>query len=330
MCGTMGSLSKCTAGQVSAIIPTRNRPALLRAAIASVLAQTRHVDQILVVDDASDSTAWLSDIEAMSPAIEIVRRDRRGGVSVARNEGLARASGDFLFFLDDDDLVAPRLVETGLANLTMHPEVDLVFFRYRIVVSTEPSTRAVAPPTMASDPASEWLASMRFGTGPPVPRAILEGRPSSAFIRYLLPVHSGFLRRSAVGENCFPEGLRQGEDTYFWIALAAAGRRFLLDDHAYAVVRRHEGNTTRSRTRYRLEIQPCYEKLLAEGLLSFPEDVLLAHLKLLLFKALTRDGGVATHLKHVLASPRLLAGELRFWLENLVSRLRHQARESLA
>jgi len=315
---------------VSIIIPTRNRPALLRAAVASVLGQTRVVDQVVVVDDASDGAEWLPAIEAMSPTLDIVRRQRHGGVSAARNDGLARARGDYLLFLDDDDLIDPELVEAGLERLDADPEVDGVFFRYRTLVSLDAAGEdaRLAPATPEHVPRPARFPFL--GATNPVPRATLEDRPTSAFIRHLLPIHSGFLRRSAVGDSRFPEGLRQGEDTYFWMTLAAAGRRFLLDDHAYAVVRRHAGNTKRSRSRYRVEIQPCYERLLAEGLLAVPEDIYLAHFKLLLFKLLTREGSVSPHVRHVLGSPRLFAREVRFWTGNLAARLRQLGWESPA
>jgi hypothetical protein len=116
--------------------------------------------------------------------------------------------------------------------------------------------------------------------------------------------------------------LRQGEDTYLWISLAAAHRRFTPDEHAFAIIRRHAGNTTRSRARYVADIQPCYEKLLADGLLPNPDDVFLAHLKLLWFKTLTHSRGIGPHFEHVLASPRLLAAETRFWMANFYARLR--------
>ena len=312
------------AGSVSVIVPTRNRPALLRAAIRSVLRQTRPVDQIVVVDDGSDSTGWLAEVETLSPAVEVVCRGRNDGVSAARNDGLDRARGDYLFFLDDDDLIAPRFVEEGLAVLDANRGADGVFFRYRTIVSGDPEDGHERLTPFAEGETRAFLRLALAGTDNPVTRATLDRRPVAAFLRYLLPVHSGFLRRSAIGAARFPESLRQGEDTYFWISLAAAGRRFALDEHPYAIVRRHAGNTTRSRARYRSEIQPCYEKLLSDGLLPGPDDVFLAHLKLLWFKTLSGGRGIGRHLDHVVTSPRLLAAELRFWTANLVARLRRR------
>ena len=307
---------------VSVIVPTRNRPALLRAALGSLLAQSRPVDQIIVVDDASDSTDWLAAVAAMSPVIEVVREDRNRGVSAARNYGLDRARGEYIMFLDDDDLVDPRFVEAGLAVLTADRGADGVFFRYRTAVAGETCDGNTDLPPLAEEETRASIPVALLGTENPVDRATLERRPVTAFLRYLIPINSGLVRRSAVGAARFPEALRQGEDTCFWISLAAAGRRFVLDEHAYAIVRRHAGNATRSRVRYLSEIQPCYERLLSEGLLTAPDDVFLAHLKLLWFKTLTGGKGAGRHLQHVLASPHLFAAELRFWSANLAARIR--------
>jgi glycosyltransferase involved in cell wall biosynthesis len=306
---------------VSVIIPTHNRPALLRAAVQSVLAQTRPVNQIVVIDDASDRAGWLSDIAALSPIIEIVRREQNGGASVARNGGLDRAHGDFVLFLDDDDLIEPQFIEAGLDVLASRPEVDGVFFHYRTVYSGKPPDEHEHQRCFTRDETRPWGTLALIGTGNPAPRTIVERRPISAFLRYLIPIHSGFVRRAAIGAARFPVSLQQGEDTYFWISLAAAGRRFALDDHVYAVVRRHAGNTTRSRARYIAEIQPCYEKLIGDGLLTDAADLFLAHLKLLWFKTLTGRKGARFHLEHVAASPRQFANEFCFWSASWVTRL---------
>jgi glycosyltransferase involved in cell wall biosynthesis len=324
-----GKMALETTIHVSVIVPTRNRPALLRAALGSLLAQSKPVDQIVVVDDASDSTDWLAAVAAMSPVIEVVREERNRGVSAARNHGLDRARGEYIMFLDDDDLVDPRFVEAGLAVLTADRGADGVFFRYQTTVAGAACDGNADLPFLAEGETRASPPVALLGTENPVHGATLERRPVTAFLRYLIPINSGFVRRSAIGAARFPEVLRQGEDTYFWISLAAAGRRFVLDEHAYAIVRRHAGNTTRSRVRYLSEIQPCYERLLSEGLLAAPDDVFLAHLKLLWFKTLTGGKGAGRHLQHVVASPRLFAAELRFWTANLAARLRRPARGGL-
>jgi glycosyltransferase involved in cell wall biosynthesis len=86
---------------VSVIIPTYNRAALLERAIHSVLAQTFHDFELIVVDDgSSDSTADL--LHTFEGRIKTVFQENRG-VSAARNLGIKEATGRLLAFLDSDD-----------------------------------------------------------------------------------------------------------------------------------------------------------------------------------------------------------------------------------
>ncbi len=92
---------------VSVIIPTRNRRQLLELTLRSVLWQ-RDVDfEVIVVDDGctDDTPQMLRDLR--DPRIRTVRHERSQGVSAARNHGIAEARGEWVAFLDDDDLWAP-------------------------------------------------------------------------------------------------------------------------------------------------------------------------------------------------------------------------------
>ena len=93
---------------ISVIVPTRNRSALLVMTLRSVLRQ-RDVDyEVIVVDEAStdDTPAMLA---ALGDArIRVIRHDIAQGIAAARNRGAAEARGDWLAFIDDDDLWAPE------------------------------------------------------------------------------------------------------------------------------------------------------------------------------------------------------------------------------
>ena len=84
---------------VSVVIPTRNRTAFLGQAIESVLSQSHAATEIIVVDDGTGAAAALKDA---SPLIRVLDNRERGPVP-ARNFGVARARGDVIAFLDDDD-----------------------------------------------------------------------------------------------------------------------------------------------------------------------------------------------------------------------------------
>ncbi len=110
--------------RVSVIIPTYNRAGLVQEAVASVLAQTYQDFELLVVDDGStDGTP--ETLEAYGGAIRVLRRPHRKGVSAARNRGSSAATGEWLAFLDSDDLWLPEKLARQMAYLAAHPRLLL-------------------------------------------------------------------------------------------------------------------------------------------------------------------------------------------------------------
>lgn len=107
--------------KVSAIITTKNRCELLEHAIRSVCAQTIKDVQCIVVDDASvDGTRERYENDSRIVYVRIDAKDSHGG-NYARNQGLARAMGEFVAFLDDDDEWLPEKLEKQLALYAQHP-----------------------------------------------------------------------------------------------------------------------------------------------------------------------------------------------------------------
>jgi glycosyltransferase involved in cell wall biosynthesis len=111
--------------KVSVVITTLDRLALLKEAVASVLAQTGPAFELIVVDhDSSDGTAaWLA---GQDDCVAVhAQRDpahsRSGNISIARNAGFARARGEHVWFLDDDDRLRPGALAALSAALDEHP-----------------------------------------------------------------------------------------------------------------------------------------------------------------------------------------------------------------
>jgi len=101
---------------VSVVIPTRDRPDLLALTLRTVLWQECVETEILVVDDGDEpATAELVD-RAENHRVRLVRNSGPRGVSGARNTGIAAAHGQWIAFLDDDDLWAPRKLHAQLAT----------------------------------------------------------------------------------------------------------------------------------------------------------------------------------------------------------------------
>lgn len=110
--------------RTSIIITTRSRPRLLPRAIASARASGKDVE-IVVVDDAStDETA---EVCRTIPGIKYVRIDRNQGVAGARNIGLVASSGEYLAFLDDDDVRLPGSLDQQIRILDQTPEAMMIY-----------------------------------------------------------------------------------------------------------------------------------------------------------------------------------------------------------
>lgn len=109
----------------SVIIPTFNRAAFLREAIDSVLAQTEQDFELIVVDDGSNDAT-----RAVAASYgERVRYffQSNAGASAARNAGIKNARGQFIVFLDSDDLWQPKKLARQITWMKAHPQIMLCY-----------------------------------------------------------------------------------------------------------------------------------------------------------------------------------------------------------
>jgi glycosyltransferase involved in cell wall biosynthesis len=118
--------------KVSIVITTYNRAYCISDAIQSALDQTLPVAEVLIIDDGStDNTAEV--VESFhSDKLRYVKKEN-GGLADARNRGVAEAAGDFIIWLDDDDLLLPYMHEVYIATLSKDPNIDIVYGDYRFV-----------------------------------------------------------------------------------------------------------------------------------------------------------------------------------------------------
>ncbi len=104
---------------LSIIIPTHNRPDLVRRAVQSALATSTDDTEIVVVDDASSPPAAvaLDDLARVNARLKLVLNTAERGAAGARNFGVTEAGGDIVLFLDDDDVLLPgyprRVIEAA-------------------------------------------------------------------------------------------------------------------------------------------------------------------------------------------------------------------------
>lgn len=115
-------------GLVSVIIPAHGRLSLLREAVSSALDQSYRPLEIILVDDGSSADA-VRDYFAIAKSnreVRVVRRPR-GGPGAARETGRLRASGEFIQYLDSDDLLLPGKLEEQIRLFENDPSLDAVW-----------------------------------------------------------------------------------------------------------------------------------------------------------------------------------------------------------
>jgi Glycosyl transferase family 2 len=119
---------------VSIVVPVYNRGALLVEAVNSAVAQTYRPIEVIIVDDAStdDTPRVIESLCARHAEVRSVRREN-GGPGLARETGRLAARGDFIQYLDSDDLLLPRKIEQQVAALRARPECGVAYgiVRYR-------------------------------------------------------------------------------------------------------------------------------------------------------------------------------------------------------
>ncbi|NJC25883.1 glycosyltransferase family 2 protein [Neolewinella antarctica] len=109
---------------ISVVMPMYNGEPYVVAAIESVLQQTFADWELLVIDDGSaDGGPALVRNTFSDPRIRLLANDGNQGVAYTRNAGIAASRGEFLAWLDCDDLITPDRLETQLSYLSDHPEL---------------------------------------------------------------------------------------------------------------------------------------------------------------------------------------------------------------
>ncbi len=119
---------------ISVVIPAFNAARYLAEAVESVLAQSLPVAEVVIVDDGStDGTASLAG--SFGPPVRCVQREN-GGIGAARNTGVALCTGEWLAFLDADDLWAPGRLEAQFAA-SVQSGAAIVFGQVRQFISPD-------------------------------------------------------------------------------------------------------------------------------------------------------------------------------------------------
>lgn len=119
---------------VSIVIPTRDRPCLLREALSSLSAQTSADFEVIVVDDASSPAVCVDSFgEFECLKVRTIRHDQSVGGYEAKNAGVRAATGSIVTFLDDDDMVEPSFVKRLRETFASEPTLDVLFVSVSVI-----------------------------------------------------------------------------------------------------------------------------------------------------------------------------------------------------
>ncbi len=115
--------------KVSVIVPIYNAQEMILATLESILAQTLQEIEIICVDDGSsdDTLSVLRKIQEKDKRVRVIAQENRGA-GAARNTGLDVATGEYLSFLDADDLFNPQMLEKAYTK-AIQTDADMVVFR---------------------------------------------------------------------------------------------------------------------------------------------------------------------------------------------------------
>ncbi|MGG4411267.1 glycosyltransferase family 2 protein [Niallia taxi] len=184
--------------KVSVIVPLYNVIDLIEETIESLLKQTlTEIEYIFIDDESSDGTYERAlDYEQKHLHIKVIRQASNSGVSAARNRGIKEATGDYVFFMDSDDLLLENSLEI-LYNAAITNHADLV-----TGVHAAYTDGVVTPADMFTQ----------------FPRLQMEGEKvlhENTELFYLIYCWGKLFKRELIADLKFPEGVNYFEDQPF-------------------------------------------------------------------------------------------------------------------
>jgi len=280
--------------RVSVIIPVNNRATVVAEAIESVFGQTFRDFELLVVDDGSTDGTWEA-LQSYGPRLCPLRQPHRGAAS-ARNLAILRAAGEFLAFLDSDDLWRPEKLARQVEFLDQHPEVSLVHCDGWWIKGSE------IPADLASRPT--FYSNRPIPQGPDAARWFMSSP--------ILTPHVMVRRKAAEKIAGFAEDLSLHEDADFILRLLEAGEKIGYVPEPLAIVRIPADAEPGPSLEYVLESIEVQKRSLIRS--SALRPLLLPALgrsHLLAASACYQKGDRLAFLKHALAAWRLRPRSLR-------------------
>lgn len=206
---------------VSVIVPCFNQGNYLNEALESVYKQTYSNWECLIIDDGSlDNTKEIAEIWANKDKRFKYAYKKNGGVSSARNLGIEISKGDYLQFLDSDDLLDLNKIKFSLEVIakSYNDEIDIVISNFKMISENSKETY---PPFCNLK--KDYLT--------------LQGFLFKWNINFSIQIQCGFFKSNLFKKIKFPENLSAQEDWLVWVQLLKAKKSLVFLDKTLAYYR---------------------------------------------------------------------------------------------
>ncbi|MDO6965500.1 glycosyltransferase family 2 protein [Rhizobium alvei] len=217
----------------SIIVPCYNQSQYLFGVIDNIAKSTQHDHEVIIINDGSTKPRTVEMLEKLSPAgshQHLVKINQENmGLANTRNVGLNKARGEFIQFLDADDMLVAGKLDRQAA-LMDREELDIAIDEYLI--------------------GDENLCEFRNGDHKLCDYVLTLENIALEWERGMsIPVHCPLIRRSSLGNIRFGSDMRAKEDWLFWMLFFAEPRRYAFTGVVGAIYRVHASSMTRSDNR---------------------------------------------------------------------------------
>ena len=214
----------------SVIVPCYNQAQYLFGLLDNVAMTTRHEHEVIIINDGSTKARTKEMIDRLMPAGAhqkiVVIHQKNKGLASTRNIGINKAKGEFIQFLDSDDVLVTGKLDRQ-ADLMERDHLDIAIDEYVLadddLCDITPSHDVVGSYEItAVQIARKWERGMS------------------------IPIHCPLIRRKSLGKLRFAEGARAKEDFIFWLQFFAEPRQYAFTGIVGAIYRVHAASMTRA------------------------------------------------------------------------------------
>lgn len=214
---------------ISYIIPCYNQSRWLYDAVSSAILSYSGPKELIIINDSSNEPGWnvrLQELQRIFPQLIILNHNTNKGLSASRNSGLQICSGDFIQFLDSDDLLVPNKIDRQLEHFKLANDISVSVTDYLLCDETlsffhEDECCSGSFSYDVNDFLYKWERGLS------------------------IPIHCALFKQQILKEKKFNETLHGKEDWVFWCELAFHNTKISYLNIVGAIYRQHQKSMTK-------------------------------------------------------------------------------------